>query len=917
LSSNPWVDITAATGVYRRDPVSVRVGRPNWHGRADPAQGRLTADNRTGDWSPDNPIGPYHGQLTRNLPTRMGVLSEGDAWVEWTESADGKDVMSTPHAAGHDITGDIDIRIEIGPTYDPIPLASGGSWHRLASRAGGSAGWRLMMSDHDGGLDLVLQWWESGGTAFSAFYVDAAGDWLPRSVLWSRTGIRVTLDVSTAVVEWFLADSIDGSWTSMGSFVESAGSTNIGSGSNAIRLGGVDGVSTIDGFRGQIYAFQLRDGIDGTVEADLDLADATPGAASVVDDEGLTWTVGSEGRISDTLWRLTGEVGSWPVRWTIPADSDQWVPLVVAGPLRRLRQGQGTLYSALRRGIIREQLSTAVVGYWPMEETGDQHLRRMGPAIGTKTLVRYGGTPNPASNTDFLASAPIPTLNDDIWQTFVDPYPSTDQWMVRLLFSAPSDASAGVDVDFLEVRTTDLTYLVRYSSASEGGLRVLAYRTGVLVHDTSYVAFNINGRPVRMSLTVEKVGGNVAVFLETIDVGAALPGGVSFTIGSAKAGRVTLVRFNKNRDGEKLAVGHLTVESVARDGDLIDDLDAWDGETAAARVRRLCLEEGVTYRIQGEYDDSARMGPQSVATLADLLQQCADTDLGILYDAPDRAAIAYRTGASIRNQPGITLDYSAGEIAGVPELDRDDSGFANDVTITNWDSSEYRAVVRTGPNSVLPPPSGTGRYDTTYPVSLDDGDALADHANTRLALHSVDTARISRLRIDLALPAITPTLRAEILAMRPGDRIAVEGLPSLIHPYALPQIVQGWTETIIPPFEHYIDVVTTPAAPWDTGVIEPASTEVVARYDTAGSELAAGVAQSATSMSVATTFGPLWTTASGDLPFDVLADGIRVTVTAISGTSSPQTFTITGATVLRALAAGGDVRLADSTVYSL
>jgi hypothetical protein len=49
-------------------------------------------------------------------------------------------------------------------------------------------------------------------------------------------------------------------------------------------------------------------------------------------------------------------------------------------------------------------------------------------------------------------------------------------------------------------------------------------------------------------------------------------------------------------------------------------------------------------------------------------------------------------------------------------------------------------------------------------------------------------------------------------------------------------------------------------------------------------------------LSVTTTVAPLWTTTvtyPADFPFDVDVDGERMTVTDITGSSSPQTFTVT------------------------
>jgi hypothetical protein len=84
-----------------------------------------------------------------------------------------------------------------------------------------------------------------------------------------------------------------------------------------------------------------------------------------------------------------------------------------------------------------------------------------------------------------------------------------------------------------------------------------------------------------------------------------------------------------------------------------------------------------------------------------------------------------------------------------------------------------------------------------------------------------------------------------------------------------------------------------PAGPWTVGVVED---PVLGRADTDGSQLASAVNASATSWSVAVTAGPLWITTAtrpAEFPLSVTCGGEEVTVTAITGTSSPQTFTVT------------------------
>ncbi|WP_340382337.1 hypothetical protein U5640_36420 [Streptomyces sp. SS7] len=64
------------------------------------------------------------------------------------------------------------------------------------------------------------------------------------------------------------------------------------------------------------------------------------------------------------------------------------------------------------------------------------------------------------------------------------------------------------------------------------------------------------------------------------------------------------------------------------------------------------------------------------------------------------------------------------------------------------------------------------------------------------------------------------------------------------------------------------------------------------RRGSAGSRLAAGVTATATALSVETTLGPLWTTDPVHFPFDASLGGEVVRVTAITGATSPQAFTV-------------------------
>ena len=94
-------------------------------------------------------------------------------------------------------------------------------------------------------------------------------------------------------------------------------------------------------------------------------------------------------------------------------------------------------------------------------------------------------------------------------------------------------------------------------------------------------------------------------------------------------------------------------------------------------------------------------------------------------------------------------------------------------------------------------------------------------------------------------------------------------------------------------------------------------------YDTDGSTLNSGVTSSTTSLSVATTGATSAFCAvddvGGDFPFTIIVDGEVMTVTNITGSSSPQSFTVTRSTngVVKAHSPGVAVGVYRPPVWAL
>jgi hypothetical protein len=179
--------------------------------------------------------------------------------------------------------------------------------------------------------------------------------------------------------------------------------------------------------------------------------------------------------------------------------------------------------------------------------------------------------------------------------------------------------------------------------------------------------------------------------------------------------------------------------------------------------------------------------------------------------------------------------------------------------------------------------------------------------------------RLSSFGLDAALTAADKT--GAIMALRPGDRIRVEGLPSsymglsYVDAYA-----SGWRES-------YTD---------DRGVTftfdtDPADDPPEAKFDDAEyarfgmdttSTVTGGtcVGTTATGTVIITTTSPL-TTTGGEFTLDLDWAGERITVSGVGGGTSPQTATVTARgvapTVARVHATGDTVNLWHAATFAL
>lgn len=904
-----WTDIKGWVFDRDSDYIQIARGRRDWASQTDPSTARMTLNNVDGRFSPRNPIGPYYGQLGRNTPLRASVR-QGAVFLE-LPGADA-DKATAPDVSALGITGDIDVRMD-------ITMSNWRAFTDLAAKyeiTGNQRSWFLYMT----GSGLIKFRWSADGTV--TFIESASTSPVPSYP--GRLAVRVTLDVNNGAsgntATFYTAPTLAGPWTQLGDPVVTAGTTAIFDSTAVLELGSFIGGSFAP-LIGRVHAFELRSGIGGTAVANPDFSVQTAGATTFADtaSPANTWTVAGAASITNRHWRHHGEVSEWPVSWDA-SGADVYTTIESSGILRRLGQGSSPLRSTLNRSLTR--LATPAVAYWSCEDAAG--ATSIASGIGGPPML-LSGTTTLATNADFQASAPLPALGDSAtrWKGEVPNYTGTGSVQVRFLCKVPSGGSTtgrGLVTINTAGGTVDHWNLVY---GTTGTLQLQAFDSdGSTIFTGSVVNFLLDGKAVRVSLELAQNGSNIDFNISTLEPGASSGLSHNATVTSASISRATRVTMAPHGGHTGVVFGHISVQSqITNLYDLDSELNAYIGETAGRRVERLCSEEGITFRPIGNLDDTEAMGAQATDTLLTLLSECADADMGVLYEPRDVLGLGYRTRASLYSQTArIELDYAAEHFSGPLDPVDDDQLTRNDVTVTRTGGSSARVEVISGPLSVQDPPDGAGRYDDAPPaINVQTDVQLPNQASWRALLGTTDEARYPSLQINLASdPIATSTaLTGALLDHELGDRLTADHPPAWLAPDQISQLVQGYGETLRN-FEHRMTLTATPESPFRLAVLDDL---VLSRAGTTASSLAASATSTATSLSVATTSGSIWTTSAGDMPFDLAVGGERMTVTAVASSAfdafgrtaangwgtadSGQTWTNTGGAVADQSVSGG------------
>lgn len=923
LLGGSWVDVTQR--LRRRSPVTVTRGRADELAQATSSQISMVLENTDGKLTPRNPASTWYPSWERGARCRVWVDGATPALI--IPGVAGANAQ-TPDAVSLDITGTITVVARMDPEAWAGSLTFsggsviGGDQQRIVSKwTTGQQSWRLNLF---GPGWLQFEWTSDGSTPQT---ITSTKIFAAQEPMWVAVTFRPNDGAGGKTAVWFT--SADGVTFQTLATKTIAGTSSIFSGSAPVEVGTSDAGTA--SYTGRVLAVRIINGeLAGTVVANPDFSAQNPGTRSFTDAAGKAWTVNGAAEIATRSIRGIGRVDEIQPDWPYATPRNHpthpgvaHVGVTASGMLRRMGQGSKPIASTLFRFLTSQKSANAVKAYWPLEDGADAK-NASSPMRGVRPMNVGGGSFRFATDSSLPSSKPLPEVSSGSSIAFaatVPAYSATQSRVDMFVRIDTPNSSPGTFITAVETNGTVVRWTIAVDASNVAVVGTDASGTNI-VSSTWPSDSRMFGTWALWSFNIAQNGGNIdwAINVVPIPLGAAFGAGSAGGASGSVAGTVGVVTVLHNwltaaPTTGGISYGHFIVSTGVNLGWLAGADTAFVGESAAHRFWRLCVEEDTPVHIIGDntmYESvrgdtaaSAAMGPQGQRTLVDLLSECAQVDGGIMSEHRTAEALDYRTRRSLYNQPAaIVLDTNNRGIGQNLEPVDDDQRLRNEITATRPNGSSARVTTE-------PPPEPGDLYDVDIQVNVEHDLQLPDQAGWRLHLGTWPAMRYPGLSTSLRSAGTTVARQWSDVAL--GDLFRLDNLPRQ-HEKTTDLILEGYTETLSF-FDWTAALSASPAGPWSVGVRDD---DVLGVRDTGGSVLNSNfVAGTDTTMSVATTLGPLWavTAASNTaLPFDVNVGGYRITVTAI-GAAAGQIQSFTVSTTIgngltgRTIAAGTDVSL--------
>lgn len=603
------------------------------------------------------------------------------------------------------------------------------------------------------------------------------------------------------------------------------------------------------------------------------------------------------------LW--TGNVPEWPPRWD-KSGEDSTMTLIAAGPMRRLNQGEDPVMSPLRRQLPRY----LPAGYWPLEE--EAGATSAGSAVtggkrGYVSAVTFGDSDAPPGAARSAKLAGTGTLN------FKGEVTGDSTGSFAALVFVKLTAIPAAATDLLELRTRSGTIRRWVIRVGPTGYQYSVYDADdAVIYSSPALGFGVDVTQwVAIQLETLVSGGNTAVALNWNQVGTTsfATSGTQNLVGYAST-KIRDVFIRTSAGLVDAQYSHLWVGTEALpfvDTEFLSVANAYDGELASDRIRRICAEEGVPVSILP--GGSEPLGAQPAGRFLELLRNAAAADRGLLFERGTSLAYLPRS-ARYNVTTKMVLDWTGGDLAEAPEPTDDDQRLRNSWTVkrTNGSEATYENEASRAKH---------GRIRDSDEVNIADDDRLQHYAAWFTHLTTFDEMRWPTIELDLiAHPELIPYF----LGLRVGSRVRVDNPKSQVPGIVIDLIVEHIKQRV---GRHVWKVTLTcsPARPWDVAVWGVTTTPK-SRWGSASTTLRLAVTAGATAWSVTTSdVKDIWSTTASGYQWDVGGETVTVqSVGAATGTGPyVQAVTVLRAQngVSKAQTAGTAIRMAQPARWAL
>ncbi len=900
-----WVDVTADTDdddgggrVSGAKAVTLKHGRSPGAQRANSRTADFDIFNRDGKYASRNPRSPYWGLLDLNTPCRVTALP-----YESYVALHSADLFSVPvyaeDSATLDITGDLEFRIDIEPEQSGVVYAytTVCKWWP----DGNNRSWLFIIYE---GKPLI--WWSPDGTFSNARFILGNGD-----IAAGRQSIKVQLDVNNGAgavaASFYTADTIDGTYTQIGTTTTSAGTSSIFSGTARVTFT-ADHNGTValqyphsQKLQGKLYEFRLYSGINGSLVATADFTNLQPGDTSVSDGT-TTWNIQSPGYEASDKIRFYGYIPKWPV--VSATKTHRYSSIKATGLFDVLNQGALDLDSPMYRFY---STVPTLIGYWPGEDGRDASQMS---ASDTRTRPATTVDVTFAGQGDLPGSKDLPTITttSKIKGSFKS-YTNTGEW--AFTFCAYLDATPVADIPIMYI-TTSNNMVVKFTIGTTTYLTQIYDVNGTLLssQNTLYGSGAEPGQWLAFVFEFTQSGANIVWALNWRGVEPQ----VSYAHGATFAGTLgrltgwTVPSVPSGTGVNTVSVGQIAGDStvdVFLESPHILSFRGYISETDIDRLERLCGEEGISIIIKGGTDDGVPMGKQNIKTLVGLFDDCAAAGGGVLIETRFSNALMYITRRELSDYYTRDLDYAGGALLDA-EIDNSIEP-VNYVTITRDEGGSATAITTEGPRAV----SRIGTYGEPQTLNLYEDSQTRDAAEWIRHIGSWDEDRWFGMRIELAknVVASDSVLLNDIYGFDLLKGIRITNPPDYL-PVREPEcLIEEYTEVLSRP-SHTLDISTSPARPYAIATWQDARV----RIGSSETRVSTAINDSSTSLVVKSSSPYTKWEYSSSFYISVGNDKEKMLVTGISGTSSPWTFTVARGTPGFSHAVDDHVRLWDARV---